>query len=86
MKKTTTKKQVYALKSLDFSDKIDELKQIDSLFPKNQLNNLIIDKLKEIMQRQNNIKLYDLENTTKRGEHIVLVNFTLRKFVIRRCR
>ena len=45
-----------------------ELKQIESIFPKSQFNDLIIDKLKEIMWLQNNIKLDDLEYTTKRGK------------------
>ena len=34
------------------------------------MNDLIIDKLKETMQLQNNIKLRDLEYTTKRGKHL----------------
>ena len=41
------------------------LKQIESIFPKKQLNDLIIDKLKEIMKLQNNIKLGNLKYTTK---------------------
>ena len=48
-----TEKQVDALK-LDLPNKI-ELKQIESIFQKKQLNYLIIDKLKEIMHLQNNI-------------------------------
>ena len=40
-----TKKQVKVLKSLNFSNKIDELKRIESIFPKKQLNDLIIDRL-----------------------------------------
>ena len=40
-----TKKQFKALKSLDLSNKIDELKRIESIFPKKQLNDLIIDRL-----------------------------------------
>ena len=43
-----TKKQVYALKSLNLSNKIDKLKQRKSIFPQNQMNDLILDKLKEI--------------------------------------
>ena len=45
-----TKKQVDALKDLNFSNKISELKQIESIFPKNQLNDLIIGKLQGIKQ------------------------------------
>ena len=41
------------------------MKQIESIFPKKQLNDLIIDKLKEIMKLQNNIKLGNLKYTTK---------------------
>ena len=32
---------------LKFSDKREELKQLESIFPQQQLNNLIIDKLKK---------------------------------------
>ena len=39
---------INALKSLKLSNKKDELKQIESTFPQNQLNDLIIDKLNEI--------------------------------------
>ena len=63
-----TKKQVRALKSLSLSNKINELKKIEGVFPKYQLNDLIIDKLKEIIQLQNNILLDDLEHTAKRGK------------------
>ena len=52
-----TKKQVHVLKSLNLSNKKDELKQTGSIFPKYQLNDLITDKLNEIMQLQNSIKL-----------------------------
>ena len=38
------------------------------IFIKNKLNNLIIDKLKETIQLQNNIKLDDPEYTTQRGK------------------
>ena len=55
-----TEKHIDALKSLNFPNKINELKQIESIFPKNQVNDLFIDKLKEIMKLQNNIKLDDL--------------------------
>ena len=58
-----TKKQVDALKSLNLSYKIDELKQVQSIFLQNPLNDLIIDKLKEIKQLQNNTKLGNLEYT-----------------------
>ena len=41
-------KPVDVLKFLNISNNIDELKQIENIFPQNQLNDLIIDKLKEI--------------------------------------
>ena len=56
-----TKKHVHTLKPLKLSKKLDDLKQIERKFPKCPLNDLIIGKLKEIMQSQNNIKLDDLE-------------------------
>ena len=64
-----TNKQADALKSLNLSHKIGELKQIEIVFPKNQLNDFIIDKLKEIIQLQDNIKVDHLEYTTKGGKH-----------------
>ena len=39
-----------ALKSLNLSNKTDELKQMDGIFPKTFLNDLIIHKLKRIIQ------------------------------------
>ena len=62
-----TKKQADALKSLNLSNKRSELKQIESIFLKNLLNDLFIDKLKETNQSQNSIKLDDLEYTAKSG-------------------
>ena len=41
-----TERKFDALKSLNLSDKIDELKQIEGTFPKHMLIDLIIDKLK----------------------------------------
>ena len=35
---------------------MDELNQIRGIFPKNQMNDLILDRLKEIKQFQNNKK------------------------------
>ena len=42
-----TEKQVDALKSLNLSNKIDELNQIKTIFPQNQINYLILDRLKK---------------------------------------
>ena len=43
------KKEVGAL-SLKVSNKINEIREIEIIFPRNQLNDLIIEKLKEIKQ------------------------------------
>ena len=65
-----TKKQVDPLKSLNLSNKIDELKQIESIFPQNQMNDLILDKLKEIKQLQDNIELNELDYKAKCKKNI----------------
>ena len=44
-----TEKQVGALKSLKSSNKKDKLKQIVGILPQNLMNDLIHDKLKEIV-------------------------------------
>ena len=44
-----TEKQVGALKSLGLSNKKDELKQIEGIFPQNLMNGFIRVKLKEIV-------------------------------------
>ena len=64
------------MKSLN-PNKINELEQIESIFPKNQVNDLIIDKLKEIVQLQNNIKLDDLEYTKKRRKRYNFSRYSL---------
>ena len=43
-------KQVDAIKSLDISGKKDELKQIENIFSKNLMNDLIGAKLKKIVE------------------------------------
>ena len=51
------KKEVGAL-SLKVSNKINEIREIEIIFPQNQLNDLIIEELKEIKQlKLRNIKL-----------------------------
>ena len=45
-----TKKHVCAIKSLDLSNKKDDLKQIEVVFSQNLMNDLIHDKLKKIEQ------------------------------------
>ena len=51
-----TEKQVGALKSLDLSNKYNELKQIEGIFP-TSLNDLIWVKLKKIVYLQEIIKI-----------------------------
>ena len=43
-----TEKQTGAIKSLDLSDKKDESKQIEIIFPKNLMNDSILNKLADI--------------------------------------
>ena len=64
-----TEKQIEALKALKFYDKI-EFKEMEIAFPKNQLNDLIINKLKKIMQLQNNIKIRTSRNVQQREENV----------------
>ena len=54
------------MNSINRFNKIDELKQIESVFSSNQLNDWIIDELKEIIQLKKNIKLGNVEYTSKR--------------------
>ena len=68
-----TENQVDALKFVNLCNKRDELKPIESVFTKTQAIDLIIGKLKEIVQLQNYIKLDHLEDSKKRGK---LYNFS----------
>ena len=52
----TAEKQIGFLKFLDLSNKKDELKQIEGIFQKNLINDLIRAKLKEIVNFQDIIK------------------------------
>ena len=63
-----TEKQVDAIKSLHFSNKTSELDQLKR-FPQNQLNYLIIDKLKQINQLQSIIKSGKLDYKSKTGKN-----------------
>ena len=73
---------------------MDGLKQVENIFPQNQLNYLIIEKIKETRQLQNNIRLDDLEYTKMRKKiwflyifitYSFLERYTRGKFVIRKC-
>ena len=50
LRKALKKQTRTKLQSSSLSNKKDELNQIESIFPKNQVNDLITDKLKEIKQ------------------------------------
>ena len=58
------------------------MKQIEAIFPQNQLNDLIIHKLKEIKQLQNNINLDDLAYT-KTGKKYGFCKYSLLIFLER---
>ena len=60
------KKQSKALKSVKFSDEMNESKQIESTFLQNWMIDFIIDKLKGTKQIQNLIKLDELDYVTKK--------------------
>ena len=68
-----TEKKVGAIKSLDVFNKKDELKQIDGIFPKNLMNDLICDKWKEIVDLQDIIKTDNLRYNQKVEKFIILV-------------
>ena len=72
----TKKKQVDALTSLNLSRKIEELKHIECVSPRNQLKDLIIDKVKEIKQLQNNTELGNL-GYTKKGKNYGFCKYSL---------
>ena len=72
-----TKKKVDTLKSLNLSNKTDESNQVESIFFQNQLIDLIIDRIEEIMQLQNNIKLDKLEYKSKRGKCFGFSDYSL---------
>ena len=63
-----TKKHVYALKSLNLSNKTDELKQIKGIFPKNLFNDLTTYKSQEIIRLQDVIKSNEVNYKSKRGK------------------
>ena len=60
-----TKKQVHSLKSLNLQYKIDVLDQMKSVFLQNQMNDLILDMLREIRQLENDIKLNKVDYKAK---------------------
>ena len=71
-------KQVGAIKSLDPSNK---LKQIEGIFPKNLMNNLIRAKLKEIVELQDIINKDDLDYKSKRRKSYNFSKYSLPIFL-----
>ena len=91
-----TGKQVDALKSPNPSNKKDELKQIERVFPQNLMNDLICAKFKKIVNLQDIIKTDEMSNIIYQNveKFINLVNilcflffkkYTPRIFIIKRC-
>ena len=62
-------KQFRALRSTDLSNKKDEVKQIEGIFPKNMLNDLIVNKSKEIVTLQDITNTHDLHYKSKRRKY-----------------
>ena len=63
-----TEKQVGILKSLDLSNKKDELKQIEGIFPQNLMIHLIRINLKKSLNCKILLKKYDLNYKSNRGK------------------
>ena len=63
-----TEKQFDALNSLNLSNKTDELKQVEGIFPKNLLNDLNIYKSRDVIKLKNIIKLIELDYESKLGK------------------
>ena len=63
--KKQTEKDVDTFKFLSLSSKIDELKLTDSIFPQNQINDLIHGRLKEIIKLRSSMNLSKLDYKAK---------------------
>ena len=63
--KKQIEKQVGAIKSIKISNKKNQLKKIVGIFPQNLMNDLISDKLKEIVKSQNITKTDHLRYKSK---------------------
>ena len=53
-----TKKQFKALKDLNISDKVNELKEIENIFPKDVISDLIITELKKFLNYKTILNRY----------------------------
>ena len=60
-----TEKQIDAINTRDISNKKDEVKQIESIFPLNLMNDLIRANLKELVKLQDIIKKDNLHYKSK---------------------
>ena len=78
-----TEKQFDVIKSLENSNKKDELKQIESIFPQNLMNDLMYAKLKEIVTLQDIEKKDDLYYTSKRRRTYNSHKYSLRTISLR---
>ena len=65
-KQKTDKKQVGTIKSLDLSNKKNQLKQIEGIFPQNLMNDSVCAKLNEIVNLQDIIKTDEPHYKSKR--------------------
>ena len=77
-----TKEQVKAIKDLNISGKVSELKQIENIFPQNKLNGLITNKFKKIIELKNSIKLDKLNYKNYDFNKISLASIFLRYIYI----
>ena len=89
-----TEKHVGALKSVKTSNKKDELKQTEGIFPQNLMNDLVCGKLKETVNLEDIIEIDELHDKSKHrraynfNEYslpIVFIRYTWRAFIIKRC-
>ena len=68
-----TEKQTDTLKYLNFFNKKDESNQIKKIYSQNQINDLIIDWLKEINRLPHCIEFNNLDYKAKGGKNVILV-------------
>ena len=77
-----TENWVGAIKFLDLSNKKDELKQIESIFPQNLMNDLVCVKFKEIVTFQDIIKTDNLSYKSKSRKVYSLSEYSLTMFLL----
>ena len=77
-----TENWVGAVKFLDLPNKKDELKQIESIFPQNLMNDLVCVKFKEIVTFQDIIKTDNLSYKSKSRKVYSLREYSLTMFLL----